>query len=174
MKCRSASIALSFASAIGFTPPAAAESDLLAGLVGHYRAASNQTEPAVGALAVSRYDPIELLIERSDGDLVVRLAGPLQAEIVYADDGSNFHLIEHTAGPEIASEVGFLRVGMNGAMAQRSLIASDGQQRHLRLFLQPARWGAARHGLRLDLLTSDGNSALALLAARWLEAVPER
>ncbi len=174
MEYRSAAIALGLVGAIGLAPPAVAEGDPIAGLVGHYRGASNRVEPAVAAPAVSRYDPVELLIERGDGELVLRLAGPLEAEIAYADDGSNFHLIERTAGPEIASEAGFLRVGMNGAMAQRSLIANDGRQLHLRLFLQPALWGTAHRGLRLDLFTSDGSGALALLATRWLEAVPER
>ncbi len=174
MGFQSAAIALSLAVGFGLGPPAAAESDPIAGLVGHYRAASNQSEPALPGQAVSRYEPIELAIERSDGDVVVRLAGPLQAEIVYADDGSNFHLIEHTAGPDIASESGFLRVGMDGAVAQRSLIASDGRQHHLRLFLRRALWGAGRHGLRLDLFTSDGSGALMLLSTTQLEAVPER
>ncbi len=94
--------------------------------------------------------------------------------MAYADDGANFHFIEHMAGPEVASESGFLRVGVDGAVAQRSLVASDGRQHHLRLFLQRARWGVGLRGLRLDLFTSDGSSAPTLLSTRWLEAVPER
>ena len=89
--------------------------------------------------------------------------------MAYADDGANFHLIEHTAGPEIAAESGFFRADENRAMVQRSVTAGDGRQHHVRLLL----W---REGgdLRLVLFTSDGTGPLSVQSSRLLHAVLQR
>jgi hypothetical protein len=142
----------SCALAIVTTPPAkAADSDPVARFLGHYRSG-----PGFPVLAVRR-PPVELTIERGDGDIIVGFFDPFGAkivtEIVYADSPSPFHLIERTAGPEVATQSGFFR-----ATGGR-----DGGQHHVRLLLR-------RHGDEMDLvvLTSNGTGAFAVASKTLL------
>jgi hypothetical protein len=157
----------SCALAIVTTPPAMAEdSDPVARFVGHYRSGAG-----FPVLAVRR-PPVELTIERGDGDIIVRFFDPFEAkivtEIVYADSPSPFHLIEGTAGPEVATQSGFFRATGDLAMVQRSEIGQDGGQRHVRILLH-------RHGDEMDLvaLTSDGTGALAVVSKTLLRLLPD-
>jgi hypothetical protein len=149
------------------TPPAmAADGDPVARFVGHYRSG-----PGFPALAVRRM-PVDLTIERGDGDIVVRFVDAYEAkivtEIVYADSPSPFHLIEGTAGPQVATQSGSLRATGDLAMVQRSEIGQDGGQRHVRLLLH-------RHGDEMDLvaLTSDGTGAIAVVSKTLLRLLPD-
>jgi hypothetical protein len=148
-------------------PALAADSDPVARFIGHYRSG-----PGFPALAVERM-PVELFVERGDGDIVIRFFDAYQAkiitEMVYADSPSPFHLLEHTAASDIAMQSGFFRATGDLALAQRSEIGSDGQQRHLRLLLH-----RSGNDMNLVVLTSDGTGALVAVSKTLLRLIPEQ
>jgi hypothetical protein len=169
MKLQSSFLAfMAYAVTVAAAMPAiAADDDAVGRFLGLYRASSNAADPALPAPAVLRRGLVALSLERDDGDIVVRLVGTGYDELVYRDSESRFHLIANTAGPDIASVSGFLRIEGDQAVAQRSEIGVDGQQRHLRLLMR--REGA---NLRLTVLASDGTKPLALVSDRRLRALP--
>jgi len=130
-----------------------------------------------GARQVSRYDPIELPDRaRGRGELVLRLAGPLEAEnrfyLPMAAQLSS-HRGARAGSPRSPAKRVFCASAWDGAVAQRSLIASDGRQLHLRLFLQR---GTMERGLIAGSVSISSPATavapLALMTTRWLEAVP--
>ena len=158
---------LNYATVIATTLPAtAAESDPVARFVGHYRG-----DLGVPLLAIQRL-PVELTIERGDGDILVRFVDAYEAklvtEIVYADSPSPFHLIESAAASGVAAQSGFFRATGDLALVQRSEIGQDGRQRHVRLLLH-------RYDDKMNVvvLTSDGTGALAAVSSALLRLVPD-
>lgn len=158
---------LGYALAIAVAPAAAAaDRDPIARFLGHYHASSNAADPALPGLAVLRNAPIDLLIDRNVGDIVLHLSGVVQAELVYADGASPFHLIE-AAGADAAEVRGYLRIGTDAAMAHSSRIGPDGAQDHLRLMIY-----RIDDGLRLIVLASRGAKPLSVVTDRRLHLVP--
>lgn len=158
---------LNYATVIATTLPAtAADTDPVARFVGHYRG-----DLGLPLLAVQRI-PVELTIVRGDGDILVHFVdayvSKLVTEIAYVDSPSPFHLIESTAAPSIAMQSGFFRATGDLAMVQRSEIAQDGRQHHVRLLLR-------RHGDEMDVvvLTSSGTDALAVVSKALLRLLPD-